>query len=116
MKEAGFFPHTSQSGSAFKEGRCADAADECAETKAEEEAEAEAETEAEAEAAAAAVEGGVGGGARAQASAQARRSEAVGVVNDADGTSSVGGDGLLAAPAFFPRLFFGIVVVCVCVV
>ena len=100
MKEAGFFPHTSQSGSAFKGRGGADAAEEG--TEAEEEA--EAEVAAEAAAGAADVEVGW---------VEARRLE--GGVEEVveDGTNSVwGGDGLLEAPAFFPPLFFGMVVVC----
>ena len=71
-------PQTSQSGSAFGGGR-ADAAD---------------EGPAAAGAATAAGEGGVSGG-------DARRAETVN-----EDASVVDGDGALAAPAFFPPLFF----------
>ena len=105
MKGAGFFPHTSQSGSAFKGRGRADAAEEGteAEEEAEVEATAEAAAEATAEAAAGAADVEVGW-------VEARRLE--GGVEDEGENPSVDGDGLLEAPAFFPPLFFGMVVVC----
>ena len=57
MKEAGLFPHTSQSGSAFKGRSAADAAAEEAGADADADATVGADTEADADAS---VEGGVG--------------------------------------------------------
>ena len=82
----------------------ADAADECAEATAEVEAEAEEEEEDDvaSASAAAAVDGNV-------VSPQTRWWSEGG---EACRPEALGGDGLLEAPAFFPPLFFGMLIVC----
>ena len=118
-------PQTSQTASVFGGGTSADSADsadECAEeaTKAEAAAAAveggrgaDAADECdppEAKTAAAAVDGGVGRGPtfKETPANPPRRWESLLGVED-EGTSSVGGDGLLSATAFFPPLFLGMV-------
>ena len=85
MKEAGFFPHTSQSGSAFK-GRSTDAVAEEARTEEITDTDADAVTDADADASG---EGGVG--------------DEEGTDNDGD-VSEV--DGPVAALGGFPPFFF----------
>ena len=90
---------------AVEGGRGADVADECAPTFKE-----PSTNPPEAKTAAATVDGGVGRGPtfKETPANPPRRCESLLGVED-EGTSSVGGDGLLSATAFFPPLFLGMV-------